>query len=278
MIEALFQYKFLQNALYSGILIGALAPLLGTFVVVKKLSFISDTLSHVSLAGIALGLLLQSYNLISCPPIYIGTIFSILGALLLEQLRGLFEHDKEIVMPIILSLGVALSVIFISYGNGFNAEIMGYLFGSINTVSTSDVWLLLGLTVLIFSCVFYFYNLLIAIAFNPQSSKLLGISMRKYQFIFIVVLAIVISLSIKIIGTLLISALMITPVASSMRVAKSFKQTIIIAILFSELSVILGLISSYYLNLPSGATIVIFNVLILFLTSLTRLVKGGKKS
>ncbi|MGL4336464.1 MAG: metal ABC transporter permease [Turicibacter sp.] len=266
MIDDLFHYIFLRNAMFSGLLIGALAPLLGTFVIVKKLSFISDTLSHVSLAGISLGLLLQSYNLIAFPPIYMGTLFAILGSLLLEQLRGFFEHYKEVVMPIILSLGVALSVIFISAGNGFNSEILGYLFGSINTVSSVDVWVLFILTILVGSCVLYYYRVLLAISFNEQTSKLLGINIRLFQYIFIIILSIVISLSIKIVGTLLISALMITPVTSSMKVAKSFKQTIIYAILFSEISIILGLAASYYLNIPSGAMIVIFNVLILFIT------------
>ncbi len=276
MIEALFRYSFLQNALMAGLLIGLLAPLLGTFVIVKKLSFIADTLSHVSLAGVSLGLLLQSYSIMIVPPVYFGALFAMLGGLLLEQLRGHFNDYKEAVMPIILSLGVALSVIFISAGNGFNSEILGYMFGSINTVSSADVISLAILTALILAYIWFYYHTLLAVSFNEQSSRLLGINVRKFQFIFIIILSIVISLSIKIVGTLLISALMITPVTASMKVANSFKQTILYAIVFSEASILLGLGFSYYLNIPSGAMIVLFNVLILFIIIIKEwLQKGG---
>ncbi|HAX72217.1 MAG TPA: metal ABC transporter permease [Firmicutes bacterium] len=274
MIEALFNYTFLQNALIAGLLIGLLAPLIGTFVIVKKLSFIADTLSHVSLAGIALGLLLQSNAVVTFPPVYMGTIFAVLGSILLELLRTQFMAYKEVVMPVILSLGVALSVIFVSAGNGFNAEILGYLFGSINTVSTEDVKLLALITILIVSLVILNYRTLLAISFNEQNAKLIGINVRRFSFIFIIILSIVISLSIKIMGTLLISSLMIIPVTSSMKVAKSFKQTLILSIVFSELAVVLGLVGSYYFNIPSGAMIVLFNVIILFSVLIYNYIEG----
>ena len=278
MIEAFLNYSFLQNALLAGLLIGLLAPLIGTFVVVQQLSFIADTLSHVSLAGIALGLLLQSYTLTIFPPFYFGALFAIIGGVLLEHLRGYFEHYKEAVMPIILSLGVALSVIFISAGNGFNSEILGYMFGSITTVSKLDVVMLGILTIFIIVFIRYFYHTLLALSFNSESASLLGIKVRTFQFLFIIILSTVISLSIKIVGTLLISALMITPVTASMRVAKSFKQTLVYSIVFSELSILVGLAASYYLNVPSGAMIVLFNVLILFVVIFIEwLSKGGFK-
>lgn len=142
MLEALFQYEFLRNAFIVGIFIGFIAPLLGVFVVVRRLSLIADALSHVTLAGIAASLLLQKKWLTTATlnPIYIGMAFSVAGSLFIEKLRTVYKHYQELAIPIILSGGIGLSVIFISLADGFNTDLFSYLFGSVSAVSRVDVW------------------------------------------------------------------------------------------------------------------------------------------
>ena len=132
MISGLLQYEFLQNAFITGIIIGILAPLLGVFVVVRRMSMIADALSHVALAGIAFSLLLQKsfVTMTGLNPLYMGMAFSVGGSLFIEKLRNIYKHYQELAIPIILSGGIGLSVIFISIADGFNTDLFGYLFGS----------------------------------------------------------------------------------------------------------------------------------------------------
>ena len=141
MIDALLNFDFMRYSLISGILIGFIAPFIGAFIVVRRLSLIADALSHVTLGGISFGMFLitiiPTAALIN--PMWFGVLFAIVGALLIEKLRTTFSNYQEIAIPIIMSSGVALSAIFISLADGFNQEIVGLLFGSISAVSLSDM-------------------------------------------------------------------------------------------------------------------------------------------
>ncbi len=266
-IFALFEYSFLRYALLTGIIMGFITPLIGSFVVIRRLSFIADTLSHFSLAGLSIGLFLINilgFTFIS-DPLYLAMIFSVIGALFIEILRGYYQNYKEISMPIVMSLGTALSALFISLSGGFNSSIYNYLFGSILTVGNKYLSVMAITAIITVFLLLIFYKEMVIISFDETYAKLIGIKVGRFQFISTIILALVVSLSLATVGVLLVASLMIIPVAAAMKVGKSFKNTIGISILFSELSVIGGLWLSYELDVASGATIVLINILILVL-------------
>ncbi|MDR4948611.1 metal ABC transporter permease [Neobacillus cucumis] len=283
MIEGIFHYEFLQNAFLTGIMIGVLAPLLGVFIVVRRLSLIADALSHVTLAGIALSLLIENKLAIlaGLNPLYMGMVFSVGGSLFIEKLREVYKHYQELAIPIIMSSGVGLSVIFISLANGFNTDLFSYLFGSVSAVSRTDLWVILIISIVVILILILLYKELFLLSFDEEHAKASGIPAKSIHFIFIVMVALVIAASMRIVGILLVSSLMTLPVAASIRIAKGFKQTIFLSVLFGEISVLGGLFTAYYLDLAPGGTIVMIAVLILIIAilykkSTTRLGGGAK--
>ncbi|AGN37123.1 metal ABC transporter permease [Bacillus paralicheniformis] len=267
MLTPFFHYEFLQNAFISGILIGLIAPLLGVFIVVRRLSLIADALSHVSLAGIAASLYAgkQFEVLAGVSPIYFGMAFSVAGSLIIERLRTVYKHYQELAIPIIMSGGIGISVIFISLADGFNTDLFSYLFGSVSAVSREDMLVIVGISAAVLIVVFSLFKELFLLSFDEEHAKASGISAKWIHFIFILIVALVIAASMRIVGTLLVSALMTLPVAASMRIAKGFKQAIFLSILFGELSVIVGLVLAYHLDLAPGGTIVMLSIFILIL-------------
>ncbi|MEK3807933.1 metal ABC transporter permease [Bacillus sp. FSL H8-0547] len=277
MINSIFTYEFLQNAFLAGILIGLIAPLLGVFVVVRRLSLIADALSHVTLAGIAASLLLEKkvLGMSGLNPIYLGMGFSVAGSLFIEKLRGVYKHFQELAIPIILSAGVGLSVIFISLADGFNTDLFNYLFGSVSAVTRTDLWVIISIAAFVLIVVVALYKELFLLSFDEEHAAASGIHSKWIHFIFILTVALVIAASMRIVGILLVSSLMTLPVAASIRIAKGFKQAIFFSVLFGEISVIIGLVLAYQLDLAPGGTIVMLSVLILVLTiGWTKLKRG----
>ncbi|MBU8770421.1 metal ABC transporter permease [Cytobacillus oceanisediminis] len=276
MIAGILQYEFLQNAFLTGIIIGIIAPLLGVFIVVRRLSLIADALSHVTLAGIAASLLLEKkfIGLSGLNPLYMGMAFSVAGSLFIEKLRAVYKHYQELAIPIILSGGIGLGVIFISLADGFNTDLFSYLFGSVSAVSRLDLWTILIISMFVIALVVLLYKELFLLSFDEEHAKASGIAAKSVHFIFIVMVALVIAASMRIVGILLVSSLMTLPVAASIRIAKGFKQTIFLSMLFGEISVLGGLTISYYIDLAPGGTIVMIAVLILIVTILFKKIAG----
>jgi zinc transport system permease protein len=270
MFHHIFQYEFLQNSFLTGMLIGIIAPLLGVFIVVRKLSLIADALSHISLSGIAATMLAATYSpiLSTISPLYGGMLFSVIGALSIEKLRSVYKHFEELAIPIIMSIGIGLGVIFISLADGFNQDLFGYLFGSVSAVGRTDLFSIFIIGLLVVLTIFFVFKELFLLAFDEEFGKAQGIRSSTVHFIFIILVALVIAISIRIVGVLLVSSLMTLPVAASMRVSKSFKQTIIFSIIFGEVAVVGGLISAFYLDLAPGGTIVCILAIILIITIL----------
>lgn len=279
MLADMMQFDFLRHTFLTGLLIGIIAPLLGTFLVVRRLSLLADALSHVTLAGIAFGLFLEKQLVLPyLNPLYGGMGFSVIGAILIEKLRSIYSAYQEIGIPIILSGGVGLSVIFISLANGFNTDLFNYLFGSVSAVSKTDFFTILGISIFIVIAIVIFYKELLTLSFDEEHATVSGIHSKRIHFLFIVLTALVIAASIRIVGVLLVSALMTLPVASAMRIASSFKQLIFFSILFAETAVIIGLISGYYMSIPPGGTIVMVAIVILLISlGLKRLTFHFKK-
>jgi zinc transport system permease protein len=273
MISALLHHEWLQYSFITGIIIGFIAPLIGSFIVVRRLSLIADALSHITLAGIAGGLLLKKFAFSAINPLYFGMVFSIFGSLLIEKLRTLYKHYQELAIPIIMSSGIGLSVIFISIAD-VNTDILSYLFGSVGAVSQTDLWIILFIAAIVIFIVITFYKELVFLSFDEEQAKVSGVKSKTIHFLFILVVALVISSSMRIVGILLVSSLMTLPVAASIRIARGFKQAVFFSILFGEISVIGGLVSAYHLSIAPGGTIVVIAVLILIGTILISKVKN----
>lgn len=277
MVEAMFQYEFLRNAFLAGVLIGLVAPLLGVFIVVRRLSLIADALSHVTLAGIAASLLIEKKfgTFVGWNPLYMGMGFSVAGSLFIEKLRSVYKYYQELAIPIILSGGIGLSVIFISLANGFNTDLFSYLFGSVSAVSRQDVWIIFGIACAVIMAIGLLYKELFLLSFDEEYAVASGIRAKTIHFVFIVLVALVVAASMRIVGILLVSSLMTLPVAASIRIAKGFKQAIVYSVLLGELAVIAGLFMSYELDLAPGGTIVMLSVLILLITILWKKWRRG---
>ena len=263
LIDALLNFDFMRYSLISGILIGFIAPLIGAFIVVRRLSLIADALSHVTLGGISFGMFLLTImpTLVFINPI----LFAIVGALLIEKLRTSYTAYQEIAIPIIMSAGIALSAIFISLADGFNQEIVGLLFGSISAVNISDLTTIIVIAIIVVLFITLFYKELFILSFDEEYSKVIGIP-KWIQFLFIVIVAMVISASMRVVGILLVSALITLPIAISMRITKSFKQLILLSVFLGELSVILGLVLAFYMDISPGGVIVVLLVILLMIT------------
>ena len=255
------------RAFEAGIAIGVVAPLIGMFLVVRRYSLMADTLAHVSFAGVALGLL------VGLNPIFSAIGLSVLAAFGIESLRSSGRIFGESVLALFLSGSLALAVVIISLSDGFNASLFGYLFGSISTVSTQDLWVIIILAVVVLLDVIFLYKELFFASFDAELARASGLPVKAINLTIVVLAAIAVAISIRIVGVLLIGALMVIPVISAMLYRRSFKYTLVLSVVFSVVSVIAGLFASFYLDLASGGAIVLV-ALIIFLLSLAFVRKG----
>lgn len=274
----LFQQDFMLRALIAGFLLGILAPLIGSIVVIRRLSFIADTLGHFSLVGIAMSLFLSTLgiSIFFEKPIYLGLLFSVFGGLLIELFRRYYKNYKEISMVIVISLGAALSAIFFSLSKK-TGSLYNYLFGSILTVTNYYIVLILITSIVVGLLFILFGKQILAVSFEEGTAKFLGINVGVFQIVFMIMLSIVVSVLLESAGVLLISSMMIIPVAAGMKVGWSYKSTLIISIVFSELSVFFGLWLAYSLTIPSGAAIVSINVIIMLLIAMFKRISLKKQ-
>lgn len=250
----LFQYGFIVRGLEAGIVVALIAPLIGIFLVLRRYSLIADTLSHVSLAGVAIGLLLK------INPFITAIITTVISSVAIERLRLSKKIYGESALAIFLSGSLALAIVLIGLAHGFNVDLFNYLFGSIATVKQSDIYIVSALGIVVCLAVIAFYKELVYITFDEESAQVSGIPARRINLLLIVLAALTVSLAIPIVGVLLISALIVIPVVTALQFRKGFKQTILIAEAISVFSVIAGIIIAYYLNLSSGGTIVLLSL------------------
>ncbi len=261
MLEIL-QYGFMVRALMAGAVIGTIAPIIGTFLVSKRYSLMADSLAHISLAGVAVGLMISVY------PVLTALIAAVIAAIVIELLRTEKRVSGELSLAMFLSGGLAIAVVLIGLAGGFNADLFSYLFGSITTVQQTDVWVITALGTVVLAVMYVFYEELLYVSFDEEAARVSGVPVRLTNVILVVLTAVIVSVSMRIVGVLLIGALMVIPVVTAMQVARSFRQTITMASVFGLGSTLLGLVLSYYLDLAAGGTIVVLSLVVFSFTML----------
>ncbi len=275
LFSSIVRYEYLQNAYIIGILIGIIAPLIGAYVVIKKQGLIVEGISHITLSGISFSMFFTTFSGIRINPMYFGVIFALFGSYLIEKIGEVFKDYKEISIPIAVSSAASFTALFISLSGGFATDLTSYLFGSILTTTKFEIIVMaIALAFVLVTMKNYYYKI-ICFSIDEDYCKFSNINVKTYKIIFTILIATVVSISIKAVGMMLIGSLVILPISTASKIAKSFKSTLITAIVISELSVLLGLVVAFYLPIPSGATIVLTNLLI-FVTIL--FLKKGEKN
>ncbi len=260
-MSEMLSYDFMQRAFVAGLFIAILASMSGTFVVLRRYSLMSETLAHSALVGVAVGLV-AGYN-----PLWMAVVVAIASAWLIEYLRSTFSLYSDAILAIMLSGSLAIAVIIVSLGGAFNNSLFSYLFGSILSVTDEDVQ-----TIVIFGTLSLLFLLLFAkelyfIAYDEEVARTSGIKVKFLNFLLVTVVAIIIALSIRVVGSLLIGALMVIPTVAALQYRVGFRNTMLISLFFALFSVVFGMSLSYYYSLPSGATIVL-SIIVIFIISL----------
>ena len=266
----MFQYDFMIYALIGGILISLICPAIGTFLVLKRYSLMGDTLAHASFAGIALGIAT------GVDPVLSAIAFTSISGVVIEFLSIFLKKYGDLIMSIILTFSVGIAITLISTGKT-KTNINSYLFGSILTITPNDLYIIGILSVITFIILFFLFNSLVYITFDEDGAKIAGIKVKILNYIFILLVSLTISISIKIVGILVISSLIAIPVATSLQLKKGFKQTFIYSIIFGVIDVNLGLVLSFYLDGAPGGFIALSSVAILILTILSKSIINSVK-
>jgi zinc transport system permease protein len=257
----IFQYSFMIRAFIGGLIIAVIAPSIGHFLVMRRFSLIADTLSHVALAGVAIGLLTHTQPLITT------LVLTVAASLAIEKVRSSQHLSGETILSMFLPGGLALSVVLLSLANGFNSNLFSYLFGSITTVRSDELLMMLGLGIVTVSSIGVLYKKLLYAAFDEESAQVSGVPVKLINSVLLILTAITVSLAMRVVGVLLIGALMTIPVVASMQVARSFRESIFVSVIFAALSVVSGLFLAYYLNIPAGGVIVLVALAIFLITA-----------
>lgn len=251
-------YTFMQKALLGGFLIGVSTGLIGVFLVLKRLALLGDSLAHASFGGIALGFTLN-YN-----PLLTALAFVTLASLGIDKLVNKLKLYGDSAIALVLSFGMAFALIIIGISNKMDVNIFSYLFGSILTISNLDLYIMFSVMILIIIFYYFNYKNLIFSAFNNDVAIVRNRNIILIDKLFIVLSAITIVISIRAVGILLISALLVIPTLIGLRLGKSFKQTMTYSIISSVIGIYIGIFSSYFFNIPAGGTIVM-SLIFLFL-------------
>jgi zinc transport system permease protein len=251
-LAAFFSYAFIQRALIAGILVAVAAALLGVFVVLRRMSFFSDAIAHASLAGVAIGLLLQLHPTVGAIAVSLVIAMSMAGLL---QRRTL---SADTIIGVLFSTSLALAVFIISSLPSARADLNSLLFGDILAVTRTDILLALALLTATVVFMYLFTRSMVVMTFNRELAEVeRGKTIKRVDYAFLGLLALTIAISLKMIGAILVSALIIIPAATAQNISRNLRQMFIFSIIFALLSVIFGLLLSFTFNSPSGSTIVL---------------------
>lgn len=254
----MLQYDFMVRALIAGLVTGLICPALGVFLVIRRYSFMADTIAHISLAGVAIGLWVGVASWFS--PLL--TIFTaVLGALMVDHLRSRSSLSADALLALMMSGGLALAVIFFGLAKGGALDITSYLFGSLMTVSTRDIWLILAVAAAVFLFLVLLSKELYFICSDEESARVSGLPVDRLNRLFIFLVAMTVAVSLRVVGTLLVGALMVIPVLTSLSLGRSFRQVFYLSLVLGVLSTLFGLTASYQFGLAAGGCVVLVALL-----------------
>ncbi len=255
-MEAFLSYGFLQRALLAGIFVAIACALLGVFLILRRDAMIGHGLAHVTFAGVALGLFLKII------PLAAALVIAVLAALGIMKLKEKAGVYGDTAIAIFSSVGLALGILLATLAQSFNVDLFSYLFGDILAIEASEVWLSIGLAVIVVFIVIINYHRFMYMTFDLEAAKASGIKVGRLDILLTVLTAVTIVLGMKVVGILLVSALVVIPAAAGLQLAANFKQAIILSSLIAFISVLLGLILAFYLDFPASGTIVILSFLL----------------
>lgn len=254
----MFAYAFIQNAFIVAVLISLVCPLIGMFLVLRRYSMIGDALAHASLAGVAVGLLLDINPILSA-----FGLTSVFGVLI-EVLRQRFRRYAELILVIILAISVGIAITIMSAGLVY-ANVESFLFGSMLTVTKEDVWSVVALSIISLLTIIKLYPQLVMLTFDEDGAKIAGVKTKLINYIFAVLVAATISVAIRIVGILVISSLIALPVATALQLQKGFRRTLELSVLFGFLDIIISLFISFWADAAPGGITAITSVVMLLL-------------
>ena len=255
-LEAL-SYGFMQKALIAGIAVGLICSFMGTFLVLRRYSLFGDGIAHVAFGGISVGLFLGVF------PLWTAFIVSIFGGIGLQKLRQSTKISGDAAVAVVLVSGLAVGVILVSSSGGFSVDLFSFLFGSILLISNEDTIMILAISSGIIATLVVLQKQFLHLTFNEEQAKLVGLRTTLLNYAFVILASITVVTSMRLVGILLISALIVIPNITAMMFGKGFKKTVCISMGISVISVIAGILLSYSLNLAASGTIVIITVGIL---------------
>jgi len=254
------QYSFIQKAFLAGSFIAVICAILGLFLVLRKMSLIGDGLSHVSFGAIAIGLFFGIY------PLYVAIPLVMLASLLILKISEKANVYGDAAIGIVSAIGIAGGVIIASISNGFNVDLFSYLFGNILAISDTELILVIILSFVVLILISLFYWDLFSVTFDEEYSKTKGIKINFINSLLTLLTAVTVVLSVQMVGIMLISSLLILPAVTALQIAKGFKSALIIGSIVSLMSVLIGIVASFMLDIPTGATIVMINVIFFVLS------------
>ncbi len=256
---SIFAYSFMMNALLAGMIVAIAAPAIGLFLVLRRYALIADTLAHISLAGVALGFLMNVNPLITALVATTGS------SLMIERLRSSKRVASEWALALFLAGALAAAIILFSLGHNTASRVTAFLFGNMLTITTGDLMLMAVLGTLVCGTIAYIWRPLITITFDETFARVIGLPVARLNTIVVVLAAVTITLAIPALGVLLISALLTIPVIAALQLRAPMLATLMYAEVISLTSVILGLLIAYTLDLAVGGTIVLVLVAITLL-------------
>lgn len=258
------QYGFMQRALIGGLIISVICPVVGVFLVLRRLSLIGDGMAHVAFGGMAFGMFLNSLKFpFKIYPVFSALIFCLISAFGIQRLQRAKVYG-DVAIAIFFSFGLALGVIFVSLSKGFTIDLFTYLFGNILLISGLDLALIAVLGALIIGAVVVFYKELFCITFDEETAQANGLPVERLNMLLIILIALTIVVSMRIVGLLLVSSMLVIPAATALQLSRSFRQTIFISIALGAIAVIVGLFGAFQFDLSAGGSIVVTLVLLFF--------------
>ena len=250
-MPSIFLYEFMLRALAGGVLVGMLAPTLGVFVVLRRFSLIADTLAHVALMGVAVGLATNTF------PSVVALVAACIGAIVVEQLRSRGRLPGDMALAVVLYGSLAFAVVVIGIAGGFNVDLFSFLFGSILSVSPLDLWLLAGITVTVVLFVGVFFVDLAQIAFDDDLARVNGVRTGALNLALAVLTGATITLSMRVVGVLLVGAMLVVPVMVGLRLARGLRAAMATAVAAGVFSAIVGLTIAFYVDASAGGATVL---------------------